>query len=131
MWVHEDVEAIALCYPQHLDCMGNKVLVVFPRPCMLQRLPCENIPNCVITPSLQAAEMSVCFVFIERSSHERYIIGVEEVPRVVRWLVRSAWEFGISSNIDPPEGYLAVSAVPEPRSIYFNWGMCHLVVADW
>lgn len=44
VWVHEDVEAILFCFPQHCYGVIYPLLVVLSWTCMLYRLPCENVP---------------------------------------------------------------------------------------
>ena len=67
MRIHEDVETIALCDPQDLDCVLDVLLIVLPRSCVLQSLPSEDVADGVVAPSLQAREVCVCFVDAEWS----------------------------------------------------------------
>ena len=113
MRIHDDVETVALGYPQNLDCVGNEVLVVAARACGLDGLPGEDISDGVVAPATQAREVRVGIGDGERSRVKLDVVAVEEVLLDVGGLVWLAGQFGVASDIDAAQDDGATLSVAE------------------
>src|SRR2546421_342720 len=131
MRVHEHPEAVALCHPQHLNCMRNELLIVFAWPLMFNSLPGEDIANRVISPSLQLCKMLIGLLFIEWASNKGYIVRVEEVFGFVGWNIRMSGEFAVASDVDATERHFSIEGIAKCCAINLEGCASHLDRGDF
>jgi hypothetical protein len=62
MRIHKNVETIALGYAQHRDSVLYPFFVVFSWASVFYGLPRENVPDCIVSISLQPSEVGVRIV---------------------------------------------------------------------
>jgi len=77
--IHEDVKTKAFCYSEDGYRVLYPILIIPPRPFMLNRLPGENISNRVVSPPPQPRKVCGSIVNRERAVYEGDIVAVEEL----------------------------------------------------
>jgi hypothetical protein len=125
MGVHKDIEAVALCGPQHLERLIDPGLVVDARPGGLDGLPGEDIADGVVAAPFQAREMEMGVVFGKWPADKADVVAVEEVVGHVRGLVGLAGVLGFAGDVDAPEDHLAAVAVAELAIFDRQAQVCH------
>lgn len=108
MWIYEDIEAIALCQPQDVNCMLHPLFVVLPRSSVFDSFPCEDVANEIVPPSFQPREMRMGLIYREGSADERQLVALVESIWVVRRQVWICRELGVACHINSSQGHLPV-----------------------
>jgi len=113
MRIHENVKAIILSNPQHLNCMLDPFLIVFPRASRLDSLPRKEITDGVVPAALQPREVEVRLLLGEGSARELDIVAIEEVVGHMGRRMRLARILAVTGDIDTPQDHLSTLCVAE------------------
>lgn len=97
--------------------MVDEVIVVFPRPFVLERFPGEDVAEGIVAPSFETREMSVCICYREGAINEGGRVGVKEVIFDMGWNIRMGGEFGVAGEVEAVEVDLAVVRVAEGGAV--------------
>ena len=113
MRIHENVKAIVLSNPQHLDCMLDPFLIVFSRASGLDSLPRKKIADGVVPATLQPRKVEVRLLLGEGPARELTVVAIEEVIGHIRRRMRLARILAVAGDVDTPQDHLSTLCVTE------------------
>lgn len=116
--IHEDIEAKALRYAQNRYGVLYPLLVISPRPSMLNGLPGEDVSYRVVPPSPQPREVCGRIVDREGAVYKGDVVAVKEAVDDVRGLVRIRGKLGVGRAVDAVESDFPIVGVAERTTVY-------------
>lgn len=113
MGIHEHVETIRSGYSQYVESMLDPGFVIDPRAGRLNGLPCEDIPERVVSIPPESREVLMCIGKRKRPRMELNGVALEKVVGDVGGLVGGAGVLGITCAIYSPENDLSAVGIAE------------------
>jgi hypothetical protein len=90
------------CCSKNLNGIVDPIIIINARSGMLNCLPGEDIPDCIVAPPPQFSKVQIRIFQRKRLTDERNVVRIEKVIGNVRGDIWKSWVLGIPSNIDPP-----------------------------
>jgi len=84
MRIHVDSETVFSAFAEDTDGIVHKLVVIFFRSSMLQRLPSKWKPEEIEAPASQSREVDVCtaIIDVERSADKGNVVSVCALPEI-------------------------------------------------